>query len=156
VSACIDIGHIGIFNARRLFQTRHPEREMWDVRPDSPELPGLLDDLQVAVRAGLPAVLDVIGALGASGKPLHFHLHDGHPLSTFSEYGVRDHLSFLRRIPLPFEYEGERSLPLLYGPSGLRRIVHAAMETSARDRLSFTLEIHPGPERELLQEITSD
>jgi len=150
VSACIDIGHVGIFNARRLFRQRHPEPDFWELRPDSPELPIVLDDLQNAVAAGVPAVLDLISTLGALGKPLHFHLHDGHPLSTESEYGVRDHLSFLRRIPIPFEREGRRSVPLLYGPDGLGRIVRAARASAAGNRLSFMLEIHYVPEREPL------
>lgn len=150
VSACIDIGHVGIFNAQRWFRLRHPGRDVWDLRPDSAELPMLMDDLQNAVAAAVPAVLDLIGTLGPLGKPLHFHLHDGHPLSTESEYGVRDHLSFLRRIPIPFEREGRRSLPLLYGPAGLGRIVRAARASASGERLSFMLEIHYVPEREPL------
>jgi hypothetical protein len=74
---------------------------------------------------------------------MHFHLHDGHPLSTFSPYGVSDHLSFLAEIPLRDPYHGRSSLPLMFGPAGLRRIVSAAIRSLARERVSCTLEIHP-------------
>ena len=55
------------------------------------------------------------------------------------------HLSFLSEIPLRFEYRGRRSVPLMLGPAGLRRIVAKASE--AISVVSFTLEIHPTFER---------
>jgi len=72
-------------------------------------------------------------------------LHDAHPLSTFSPFGVSDHLSFLAEIPIRFDYHGRRSVPPMFGPAGLGRIVAKAIE--AVGGVSFTLEIHPTAER---------
>ena len=85
----------------------------------------------------VPVVLDVIEGIGAIGKPLHFHLHDGHPSSTFSEYGVCDHLSFFQEIPIPFAHRGAHALPTIFGPLGLLRVVSAAMRTPAADASEF-------------------
>jgi hypothetical protein len=94
--------------------------------------------VEVAVASALPAVLDLTRALGRLGKPLHFHLHDGHPLIR----GLSDHFSFLDRLPIPFAHEGRRSLGLMYGPLGLARIVGLALEVCGPERASLTLEIH--------------
>ena len=92
-------------------------------------------------------MLNVIQALGRLEKPLHFHLHDGHPLSTISPFGVSDHLSFLVEIPIPFEYKGRRSLDPMFGPSGLSRIVTESLQLLGPDRVFFTLGIHPAEGR---------
>ena len=42
-------------------------------------------------------------------------------------------------------------LPLLFGPEGLQRIVRTALESPARQSLSFMLEIHPTTDREALR-----
>jgi len=97
------------------------------------------------VSAAPATVLDLVEMLGATGKPVHFHLHDAHPLSTFSPFGVSDHLSFLTDIPLRVEYRGRRSVPVMFGPAGLGRVVAKAIE--AIGRVSFALEIHPTAER---------
>ena len=83
-------------------------------------------------------VLDVARSIGRLGKPVHFHLHDGHPLVP----GLADHFSFLTRLPIPFSYQGRRSLSMMYGPSGLASIVSAALESCRPQGVSFTLEIH--------------
>ena len=83
-------------------------------------------------------VLDVIRSVGSVGKHVHFHLHDGHPLIP----GLADHFTFLRRLPVPFSYQGRRSLSMMYGPGGLAAIVSAATEACRPEAVSFTLEIH--------------
>jgi hypothetical protein len=108
--------------------------------------------VQSAAQTALPTVLRLIERLCAIGKAVHFHLHDGHPFSTFSPFGVSDHLSFLAEIPLGFEYQGRRSLPLMFGPSGLSQIAAKALQAVPADRLSFTLEIHPDYDRLPLDE----
>ncbi len=143
VSACIDIGHIGIWQAITVYSHRHPGKNVCAVRPDNPELPSVIEDIQGAVHSGLDTVLDVVCALGHLGKPLHFHLHDAHPISTFSPYGISDHLSFLHDISIPFEYKGRRSLHPMFGPSGLLKIVTRSLQLLGPDRVSFSLEIHP-------------
>ncbi len=143
VSACIDIGHIGIWQVRSAYSRNHPGKDVCAITPYDPELPEVIRDVQKAVDSGLDAVLDVIQALGRLEKPLHFHLHDGHPLSFFSPFGVSDHLSFLVEIPIPFEYKDRRSLDPMFGPSGLSRIVTESLQLLGPDRVSFTLEIHP-------------
>jgi hypothetical protein len=142
IGACIDISHIGIRECQRAFARLHPGVDVCRLKPKSPELPALVDDVQAACQAALPAVLKAVEEIGALAKPLHFHLHDSHPCSPFSVHGVSDHLTFGREIPIPFAYRGEYVLPPLYGPFGLRKILAAALRTRSAESLSFTLEIH--------------
>ena len=95
-------------------------------------------DIQDAVAAALPHVLDVTRSLGRLGKHVHFHLHDGHPLVP----GLRDHFSFLTRLPIPFSYQGRRSLNMMYGPGGLASIVSTAIDACPPQKVSFTIEVH--------------
>jgi len=139
-SLCLDIGHIGIKHAHRVFSRTHPDLDLATLSVDDPRLPALVDDVQDAVKAALPAVLETTDALGPLGKPLHFHLHDGHPLIR----GLSDHASFLTWLSVPFDYQGRRSLNPMYGPSGAARIVTKALEACGPERVSFTLEIHEG------------
>ena len=147
VSACIDIGHIGIRTARRAYNQIYPCEDICQIKPDHPNLPNRIANVITASASALPAVVDVIRRIGRLGKPLHFHLHDGHPLSTFSPYGVCDHLSFFQKIYIPFEYQGQDTVPTFFGPNGLIQIIRAALEVLPRERLSFTLEIHPPDNR---------
>ena len=147
ISACIDAGHVGIWQIRDCYSRNHPGEELFGLAPDHPRMPELAARVQAAVRSSLPAVLGMIEALGRLAKPLHFHLHDGHPLSTSSRYGVADHLSFLTRIPIPFEHDHKWSLDPMFGPSGLFKIVSRAMEVMDPASISFTLEIHPAEGR---------
>jgi hypothetical protein len=147
VSAAIDIGHVGIWQVRQAYAQMHPGQDICALKSQPANLPQLMPDVEAACRSALPAVLRVIETLGSLGKPLHFHLHDAHPLSTLSPLGVSDHLSFLAEIPLRFEYRSRRSVPPLYGPEGLKQIVTRAAQTLGPERVSFTLEIHPTFER---------
>ena len=147
VSACLDVGHVGIWQIRQTYARCHPGEDICALKSQPPGLARLMPDVEAAVHSALPRVLESIEAIGALGKPVHFHLHDGHPLSTFSRYGVSDHLSFLTEIPLGFAYRGRRSAPLMFGPAGLARIVSQALRCTASGGASFTLEIHPTAER---------
>ena len=138
VSCCIDVGHIGIKQASARFWLRHPGLGLGHLTPADYRLPDLVADVQEAVGGALPDVVDVIRSLGRLGKPLHFHLHDGHPLI----WGLPDHFSFLTRLPIPFSYQGRQSLSMMYGPGGLTAIVSAAIEASVPQEVSFTVEIH--------------
>jgi hypothetical protein len=138
VSFCIDTGHVGIRQARRSFAREHPGLDLGSLSPQDARLPDLAADVQRAVRSALPAVLELTGALGRVGKPLHFHLHDGHPLIR----GLSDHFSFLTQVPVPFRHEGRRALSPMYGPQGLAAIVLGAIEACGAERVSLTLEIH--------------
>ncbi|MGB0096399.1 MAG: hypothetical protein WBP81_28160 [Solirubrobacteraceae bacterium] len=138
VSLCIDVGHIGIRQARHSFSRTHPDLDLATLTPQDPRLPELVADVQSAVGTALPAVLEVTHALGRIGKWLHFHLHDGHPLIP----GLSDHFSFLTQIPIPFDHDGRSSLPSMYGPSGLADIVAAAVDACTAELVSLTLEIH--------------
>ncbi len=147
VSACIDTGHVGIWQARQTYSAAHPGQDVCALKSRPPGLRQLMPEVEASAQSALPAVLDLIRRLGSLGKPMHFHLHDGHPLSTFSPFGVSDHLSFLAEVPLPFDYHGRRSAPLMFGPEGLARMVKQAAESVAPAPLSFTFEIHPTFER---------
>ena len=138
VSCCIDVGHIGIRQASASFGLRHPGLSLGHLNPADYRLPDLVTDVQDAVASALPSVLDVTRSLGRLGKRLHFHLHDGHPLIP----GLSDHFSFLTRVPIPFSYQGRRSLSTMYGPGGLAAIVSAAVAASPPGSVSCTLEIH--------------
>jgi hypothetical protein len=147
ISACIDIGHIGIWQARNAYSQMHPGEDICSLKVQNFKLPQVMADVERAAGSALPTVLNLVEAVGRSGKPVHFHLHDGHPLSTFSSFGVSDHLSFLQEIPLGFEYRGKRSVPSMFGLGGLSQVVAKAIETIGCDRVSFTLEIHPTADR---------
>jgi hypothetical protein len=137
VSCCLDVGHIGIRQASSRFRLSHPDLSLGDLSPEDGRLPDLVADVQDAVDSALGDVLEVTRAIGGLGKHLHFHLHDGHPLVP----GLADHFSFLKRLPIPFSYQGRRSLSMMYGPSGVASIVPAAIEACPQG-VSFTLEIH--------------
>ena len=145
VAPCIDIGHVGIRAARSAYADKHHGEDICALKAQGPELPGLMGDVQEAVISGLWTAVQLVRDLGSIGKHkrLHFHLHDGHPLSTFSPFGVADHLSFFSEIPLRFEYGGRRTVPPMFGPQGLSQVLQAAVAATERERLSFTLEIHP-------------
>jgi hypothetical protein len=143
VSACLDIGHLGIRQARDAFRRKHPAEDICALEPSDVRLPKLVDDVQAAVETSLPMVLQLNRRLGGLGKPLHFHLHDGHPLATASAFGVSDHLSFFEEISTPFAHHGKRSLAPMFGPSGIRKIVAGICAILDSDHISFTLEIHP-------------
>jgi hypothetical protein len=143
ISACIDIGHVGIRQVRKTYALAHPDEDICALKSASIDLPSRMPDIARAVPAALPAVLALTESIAALGKPLHLHLHDGHPLAPVSPYGISDHLSFLAQIPLPFEFRGRRSVPLMFGPEGLFQIVHRTLQAMGDAPVSFTLEIHP-------------
>lgn len=147
ISACIDVSHVGIRKAQRAFAQIHPGEDVCALKSQPSKLPHVMADVDAAVNSALPTALNLIAAIGAPGKRVHFHLHDGHPLSTFSPFGVSDHLSFLAEIPLEFEHRGRRSVPLMFGPSGFFKLVAQALKFIGAARISFTLEIHPTFER---------
>lgn len=139
VGLCIDTGHVGIRESRRAFARLRPDVgvDLARLEPADPGLPDLVDDVQSAVAAGLPAVLDLVAALIEQGTPAHFHLHDGHPLIR----GLSDHFGFQNRLAIPFIYHGVRSLAPLYGITGLTAIL-AATQGFEPEQVSLTLEIH--------------
>lgn len=138
VGCCVDVGHVGIRQASARFARGHPGLGLRDLSPQDGRLPALAADVQEAVAGAARDVLDLIRSLGALGKHVHFHLHDGHPLIP----GLPDHFTFLTRLPVPFDYQGRRSLSMMYGPAGLASLVSAAVRACRPDGVSFTLEIH--------------
>ena len=138
VSCCIDIGHLGVRQASAIFGRSHPGLSLRSLSPQDGRLADLAADVQQAVASAGQEVLDVIRSVGAVGKHVHFHLHDAHPLIQ----GLPDHFTFLTRLPVPFSYQGRRSLSMMYGPGGLASIVSAATMACRPQAVSFTLEIH--------------
>jgi len=147
ISACVDIGHVGIRAARAAYARIHPGEDVCDLKSQSPRLQERISDVDACVASGAAAAFDLIESLSQFRKPLHFHLHDGHPLSTFSPFGVSDHLGFFAEIQLRFEYRGRRSLPPMFGPAGLTALIARCLALLPLSQLSFTLEIHPTGER---------
>jgi hypothetical protein len=138
VSFCIDVGHIGIRQASTRFTRGHPGLSLAGLSLQDSRLPDLVADVQGAMESALRDVIDIIRSIGRLGKHVHFHLHDGHPLIP----GLADHFTFLMRLPIPFSYQGRKSLNMLYGPSGLASIVSAVTEVTTVQEVSLTLEIH--------------
>ena len=138
VSVCIDIGHLGLKQASARFARRYSGLNLRDLSTGDARLPELAAYVQDAVGGAVGDVIDVIRSIGQLGKRLHFHLHDAHPLIQ----GLSDHFSFLIRLPIPFSYQGRRSLSMMYGPGGLAAILSAAIEAGGLQQVSFTLEIH--------------
>ena len=137
-SMCIDIGHVGIQQAKRSLTHSRPDLTWKGLSPQDPRLPEVVDQVQAATGTALPAVLRLIETIGAIGKPVHFHLHDGHPLVP----GLSDHFSFLTRVPVPFLVAGRYALPSMFGPAGLADVVRTAVRACSPGSASFTLEIH--------------
>jgi hypothetical protein len=144
VGVCLDSGHVGIRAARRHFARIRPDAgDLTALTQTDPRLPALAADVQAAVASGLAAVLELTRTLAGQGRPVHYHLHDGHPLVP----GLADHFGFLTRLPVPFEHGGRRSLDPLFGPAGLAAIVRTATGALGPGLVSFTLEIHQGEGR---------
>jgi len=137
-SMCIDIGHVGIQQAKRSLTDSRPDLTWKGLSIRDPRLPEVVDQVQAATRTALPAVLGLTETIGAIGKPVHFHLHDGHPLVP----GLSDHFSFLTRVPVPFPVAGRYALPSMFGPAGLAEILRTAARACPPGLASFTLEIH--------------
>jgi hypothetical protein len=133
---CVDTGHVGLAEVRRRLGTTLPGTTR--VIASDPGLQDVVAEVQAATREALPAVLSLIGELGRLDSTVHFHLHDGHPAIP----GLSDHFSFLTRVPVPFDFEGARSLAPMFGPAGLAAILRQAVSLIAPERLSLTLEIH--------------
>lgn len=151
VSCCIDVGHIGIRQASVRFDRDHPGTSLRNFSPHDSRLPDLVIDVQNAMDGAVQDVIDVTRSIGGFGKRVHFHLHDGHPLIP----GLPDHFSFLTRLPIPFSFQGRRSLSMLYGPSGLASIVSAATAGPSPQGASFTMEIHQAEGRMPLADAAS-
>jgi hypothetical protein len=137
-SMCIDIGHVGIEHARGMPLTSGSGLTWSKLSLTDPRLPEVVDQVQAATRSAVRAVLELIGLIAAIGKPVHYHLHDGHPLVQ----GLADHFSFFTRFPVPFEIAGSYALPPLFGPTGLAAVLDRAVRSSPGAGPSFTLEIH--------------
>jgi len=155
ISACLDISHAGIRCSRAAYAKSQPGEDICALKGQPARLPQLIMDIDAAVEAGKAAVMDMLEGICSLHKPVHFHLHDAHPLSSFSPFGVSDHLSFLAEIPLGFEHRGRRVLAPMFGPSGLMRLIRRAVRSIGHHRLSLTLEIHPTYQRRPLGDASS-
>lgn len=142
VCCCIDVSHVGIEVCRTAYRQRVADVDICALKTAT-DLAAHMDGIQAATAEALPAVLRLIERIARLGKPLHFHLHDGHPLSTLSRYGVSDHLSFLQEVRLPFVHHERALVEGMFGPAGLRAIVRTTLATLPAERVSFMIEVHP-------------
>jgi len=145
ISACVDTGHVALFSARKRLEEMRPGLDALALEPDQPALGELLPLFDQTVEEVRADVARLVERLGRIGKPLHFHLHDGHLLSRhseyFDEYGVRDHIGFRQPIPVPTWVSPSGELRPLLGEPGLRRVLATAFANL--ESCSLTLEIHP-------------
>jgi hypothetical protein len=142
-SVYIDIGHVAVKQARTVALTSRSGAAWSNLSLTDPRLSEVADQVQSATQSALHVVLELIDRIGAVGKPMHFHLHDGHPLVK----GLSDHFSFLARFPVSFEVDGSYTLPPLFGPEGLAAVLDHAVQASSPEGPSFTLETHEGDGR---------
>lgn len=143
VSACIDTGHVTAFVAKGWMTERHPRLQITSVDPADPGLGALAADLREAARRATEALVGLADRLASIGKPMHFHLHDGHLLSRLSRYGVSDHLPFGQTIPVGTALAGDGALPTMLGSEGLGRVLAAVRAHLSAADVSLTLELHP-------------
>ena len=158
IHICVDTGHIVLHGTRTHFGRLRPGVDLWSLARDGERARAWLVDLEHAIDLGIRDLLAVIRSIAALRRPLHVHLHDAHPLSLLSRYGVSDHLSFLQSVPVaPVVYRAG-VVPSMLGPRGLTEIVRRLTGDNGPDQVTFTLEIHPtnqgqrdplGPHQEL-------
>jgi hypothetical protein len=155
ISACIDIGHVGVRAARAAYARQHPGDDVCALKSRPANLPNLIGEIEAAVAAGAAAAFELVEAVCALKRPLHFHLHDAHPLSASSPFGLSDHLSFFAEIPINFVHRGRRTVAPMFGPEGLSKLVARTLGLTGSRPVSFTLEIHPTGERLPLHDAAS-
>ncbi len=143
IGICIDIGHISIKAIAEELSKVLPEQDQRALRPGGDLTYDKYKLVAQAVHDGRGKALKLIESLAKIANFVHFHLHDGHPLSTFSPYGVRDHIPFFWEIPTQLREVG--AVGGLYGVTGLRRVLQIAIANISVEKLSLTLEIHPQP-----------
>lgn len=150
IGICIDTGHIGVFalRKRRADKPRppgagEPVLDLGALARNEQAARSALPELLAAARLGTLDLIETVERVASLGRPLHFHLHDMHPLSLLSRWGVQDHLSFFESVPVAPSVSASGTLPVSFGPEGLRRVVAAALQTLSPDQVTFTLEIHP-------------
>ena len=148
VSACIDTGHIGIKQIKSAYALNNNGNDINKINLNDLKNPAIRKNVNLAIQSALPTVLDVVGRLGKLSKPLHFHLHDGHPLwHNNSSFGLSDHFSFLENIVVPLNKNESLIVEPMYGKVGLLEIVKSSLNVLSADQISYTLEIHPRDRR---------
>jgi hypothetical protein len=152
ISPCIDVGHVGTRTIRHHYAEHHSGVNVCSFRAWDEGLENLWPEVQTSVDQALPAVLNLIKRMGKIDKPLHFHLHDGHPISHLSPYGVSDHLSFEQRIDLPFKIKNRKSIGGMFGIAGLKKIIKTIDTHVVHSRCTATLEYHEQDQRKDLAE----
>jgi hypothetical protein len=170
ISACIDVGHVGMKACRTYYEENygHPiadlkgpsivslkDRLKADIKADRLDYPKAdlkghpitstqKEAVSKSMATSLPAVIKMLKDVGKHGKPLHIHLHEGHPLSTLSCWGVSDHLDFQTMISIQ-EKNGNAFLePGIFGISGMADIIRT-LSADAMPSVSVMIEIHPQP-----------
>jgi hypothetical protein len=142
VSVCLDTGHVATFATKARFCARQPEPDFWALVEDPLRARSSLPLLRDAMSLAVEDLVGFVAQVAAVDGPLHFHLHDSHPLSRLSHYGVKDHLSFSEEIPVPSDVDPSgRQLPTI-GRQGLERVLAAVAPLKSATDISFTLEIH--------------
>ncbi|MBN2710988.1 MAG: hypothetical protein JXR97_00940 [Planctomycetes bacterium] len=147
IGICLDISHLAIQFCHTRLSELGITTDARSLLADREQLIEIMPHIQRVTAEARAESLALIGRVVRREQPIHFHIHDGHPLSTLSLYGVNDHLSFLQQICLPFEWEGRRIVSGCYSVDGLRQFAETVAAAAPLERCSFMLEIHPQPGR---------
>lgn len=141
IGICTDIGHLGMNATDYKFYRKHPSIYVRDLKPNPDMKLETYYKIEEACIAGREYALKYIDDICKSGNYVHFHLHDGHPMSTFSPYGVCDHIPLFWEIPTLLPEIG--AVGGIYGVSGLRKVLESALTHIPEGMRTFTFEIHP-------------
>ena len=140
---CVDAGHVAVEMCRQELQRRCPDIDLNALAPDSPGLAAIIAEVQDTVETTLDKVLDYIGSfLAMKWEKMHFHCHNIHPLSRLSPWPIRDHLSFLQQITLPFPFRGRRVVDGVFNVAGAGRLHARLLRGAKKCDISAMLEIH--------------
>lgn len=148
LAPCVDAGHVAVEVCRQELQRRLPNVDQDALEPGTPGLPDIVEEVQGVVEMAREKAVEYVGAfLAMKWEKIHFHCHNVHPLSRLSPWPIRDHLSFLQQIALPFPFRGRRVVDGAFNLAGVGRLHSRLLRGAKKCDVSVMLEIHRQPGR---------
>ncbi|GHS94814.1 hypothetical protein FACS1894139_08420 [Planctomycetales bacterium] len=146
VYPCLDVGHIAVDYCRDLIRKSCRELRQAVLAPDFALLAKYIDRVQAATSAARGLAFKYVKRFFAAHfSRLHFHAHDAHPISKLSPYPIRDHLSYLQTLALPFRWGASNFTRGIFGPAGAAELNQLLCGADAE--ITLMLEIHAQPGR---------